>query len=616
MGKFNNYIRSALVDILGPTKSMTLGLRLVRAITFVVSILYLAGAVYKLGFYDITYNESMWLQRLETFTWFVFFVSLACSFVVDYEHSRGLVKAVSIAFASLYCLSALPVLFSRLTNPAVGVIWDVLGSRYYVSTLLMLYALVTVCKGFLGFINRKVNPALVFMVSFMIIIFIGMGLLLLPKSTVCDQHLSWIDALFVSTSAVSVTGLTPVDVSSVFTLQGQVIIMALIQIGGLGVMTFTCFFAMFFIGNTALSNQLVVKDMISSDSFASLFSILLNILVFTVVIELCGAVLLFCEIHDTMGLGWTTGDELFFALFHSVSAFCNAGFSTVSGNLGNPMLMHGHNMLYIIISLLVILGGIGFPILVNYKRLLSYKFHNWWRGVIHPLQPHLIRVHITNINTKLVVWWTFGLILFGAAVFAVFEWNGAFAGMTFGQKITHAFFNSVCTRTAGFNGVDLTALTLQSVLVYIVLMWIGGGAQSTAGGIKVNVFAVAVSNLVAIIRGKQRAEAFGREIALESIRKANATIIASVMILFVFIFTVSILDPGIPFGSIVFECVSAMGTVGSSLNTTPLLGSDSKLLISALMFIGRIGVITFLVSFIPQSKPAKYRLLKEDVIVN
>jgi Trk-type K+ transport systems, membrane components len=592
--------------------------KIVKAITFLVSVLYILGSVYRIGFYDITPNEQMWLNTLQTITLFVFFFSIAITFIIDYTNNRGGVKTVSIIFSILYFLLILPHIFSRPDHYhyILEAVWNVVHSELYISTLLVTYAIITISKGVIDFISSKINPALMFMVSFIIIIIIGAGLLLLPKSTIITEHLSWVDALFVSTSAVCVTGLTPIDISSVFTLQGQFIIMILIQVGGLGVMTFTSFFAMFFIGKTALSNQLIIRDMISSDAFGSLLSVLVNIFVFTIVIELFGAGLLWYEIHGTNIAGATIFDELFFSVFHSISAFCNAGFSTLEGNLGNPMLMAGHNMFYVVISVLVILGGIGFPILVNFKALLAYEFNNLFRRIFHPERARCVRTHITSINTKLVISWTIGLLIAGTVAFMALEWNRSFAGMSVYDKITHAFFNSACTRTAGFNSVDLTGFALQSILIYIVLMWIGGASQSTAGGIKVNVLAVALLNLIAIIRGKGRSDSFGREVDPDSIKKANATIIASLIILFIFIFTISFFEPTIPFLSLVFECVSAMGTVGSSLNTTPLLGDSSKLLISALMFIGRIGVITFLMSLVPQKKIIKYRYPKEHVIIN
>ena len=206
---------------------------------------------------------------------------------------------------------------------------------------------------------------------------------------------------------------------------------------------------------------------------------------------------------------------------------------------------------------------------------------------------------------------TFLLLVFGTLGIALFEWNGSFAGMSVADKWTQAFFNAVCPRTAGFSSVDLAGLGVQTLLLYLILMWIGGGSQSTAGGIKVNAFAVVVLNLVA-----ERVEVFGRELSYDSIRRSNATVVMSFGVLFIFIFVISILEPKLSLLTIAFECVSAISTVGSSLNATPLLGDDSKLLVALLMFVGRVGLITLMLGIIKQKKHTKYRYPSGQIIIN
>ena len=441
----------------------------------------------------------------------------------------------------------------------------------------------------------------------------GTGLLMLPRCTV--NGISWVDSLFISTSAVCVTGLTSVDVASTFTSTGFVIIILLIQIGGLGVMTLTSFFAMFFMGNTSLYNQMVVRDMVSSNSLNSLLSTLVYILVFTLVIEGAGMLAIWGDIHGTMGMNMQ--EELAFSAFHSISAFCNAGFSTLPGNLGNSLLMTGHTPFYIYISLLIILGGIGFPILVNFKEIILYHLRRLWRFLYRWHWDERRFYHLYNLNTKIVLIVTFLLLLLGTVGIALFEWNGAFAGMSATDKWTQAFFNATCPRTAGFSSVDLAGLGVQTVLIYLFLMWVGGGSQSTAGGIKVNAFAVVILNLVAVLRGAERVEVFGRELSHDSIRRSNATVVMSFGVLFLVIFIISIWEPQeASLLSIVFECVSALSTTGSSLNLTPSLGSDSKLLVALLMFVGRVGLITLMLGIIKQKKCTKYQYPCDEIIIN
>ena len=409
-------------------------------------------------------------------------------------------------------------------------------------------------------------------------------------------------------------GLTSVDVASTFTPTGFVVIILLIQIGGLGVMTLTSFFAMFFMGNTSLYNQLVVRDMVSSNSLNSLLSTLVYILAFTLVIEGIGMLAIWGDIHGTMGMDLQ--EELAFSAFHAISAFCNAGFSTLPGNLGNPLVMTGHNPFFIYISLLIILGGIGFPILVNFKDIILYHLRRLW---------HFLRTwhwdgkrfyHLYNLNTKIVLIVTFLLLVLGTVGIAVFEWNASFAGMSVADKWTQAFFNAHVSPYGRLYQCGLGRLGGTDI-AYISVSDVGGsGSQSTAGGIKVNAFAVVVLNLVAVLRGTERVEVFGRELSHDSIRRSNATVVMSFGVLLLFIFIISILEPGTSLLAITFECVSALSTVGSSLNLTPRLGDDSKLLVALLMFVGRVGLITLMLGIIKQKKHTKYQYPSGQIIIN
>jgi Trk-type K+ transport systems, membrane components len=435
---------------------------------------------------------------------------------------------------------------------------------------------------------------------------------MLPRATY--HGISFIDALFTATSAICVTGLVSVDVSSTFTSEGLFIIIMLIQIGGLGVMTLTSFFAMFFMGNTSLYNQLVVRDMVSSQSLSSLLSTLLYILGFTLVIEAAGMGVIFLSIHGTMGMD--IEEELAFSAFHSISAFCNAGFSTLYGNLGNELVLHNHNLLYITISFLVILGGIGFPILVNLYETVSYESKRLYHRYVKKNKRTIRKIHLYNLNTRIVLIMTAILLVTGTVAIVIFEWNHAFAGMTATEKWVQGFFNATCPRTAGFSSVGMTTFSVQTLLLMVVLMMIGGGTQSTAGGVKVNVFAVVMLNLRAILIGADKVNIFNRELSHDSIRRSNATLILYLLIVFAGIFSLSILEPQASVMALVFECTSALSTVGSSLDLTPTLGSDSKLIVIVLMFIGRVGVLTLISSLIKQKKITKYKYPSDNIIIN
>lgn len=519
------------------------------------------------------------------------------------------------AINSLLLITLIPIGVKFLGyNDTDGII-GILSNRYFHIVVLFLISIMDISDETIRFLGRKTNPAIVLSTSFLFVIFLGSVVLTMPRCLQPNVHITWVDAFFTSTSAVCVTGLTSVNVATTFTTIGQLAILLLIQIGGLGVMTITSFFALFFMGNTTIYNQMVVRDMVSSDSLASLVSTLLNIFGFTAVIELVGALFLYADIHGTLGL--ESSDELFFCIFHSISAFCNAGFSNFDAGLCNPQLLDGHNSFYLCISLLVILGGIGYPVLVNLKSVLYKHFWVAWQWMRGKRYVSFSLPKVFDLNTQLVLYTTCSLFIVGFLYFAIAEWNGVLEDMPFFDKLTHAFFLSVCPRTAGFSSVNLNDLHIQSIMIYMILMWIGGSSLSTAGGIKVNTFGVAFLNMRTIMQGSVCVEFARRELSIGSIRRANATIFVSLLVLFIAIFSMSIIEPHLPLKSIIFECISALSTVGVSLDLTTELSVGGKILVAVLMFIGRVSLFTLVQSILHQKKEnPKYKLPIDHIIIS
>ncbi len=583
----------------------------IDAVTFLAALALIGGVVYEHGFI-ISEGAEADLGVLYRIVWGVFLVQTTMHIGLAYRETLKKYRTFTWVLNILLYLTLIPVIFFEPESGALKYFWLFLNNRIFQLILLLLLSLLRLSSGVIGLLGKRTNPSLILAGSFFLIICIGTGLLMLPRCTV--DGISWVNALFVSTSAVCVTGLVPVDVATTFTSLGQLVIIILIQIGGLGVMTLTCFFAMFFMGNTSVYNQLAVRDMISSDSLSSLLSTVIYILFFTLVIEGAGMLVLFLSIHGTLGM--TVQQEMVFAAFHSISAFCNAGFSTLSENLGNPLVMQHHNLLYITISVLIILGGIGFPILVNFKHIAGYHLKRLFYFIRTGKRDRQRIRHLYNLNTKIVLLTTLILLTGGTIAILLFEWNGAFAGMSMPDKWVQAFFNATCPRTAGFTSIGLTSFSLQSLLLMLLLMFIGGAAQSTAGGVKVNAFAAAVLSLFAVIRGKSRVEVFRRQLSVDSIRRSNATLVMYLMILFLGVFVLSVLEPHASLLALVFECTSALSTVGSSLGLTPALGEAGKLFVSLLMFIGRVGVITIVLGFVPPQKHTKYKYPDDNLIIN
>ena len=583
----------------------------IDAVTFLAALALIGGVVYEHGFI-ISEGAEADLGVLYRTVWGVFLVQTTMHIGLAYRETLKKYRTFTWVLNILLYLTLIPVIFFEPESGALKYFWLFLNNRIFQLILLLLLSLLRLSSGVIGLLGKRTNPSLILAGSFFLIICIGTGLLMLPRCTV--DGISWVNALFVSTSAVCVTGLVPVDVATTFTSLGQLVIIILIQIGGLGVMTLTCFFAMFFMGNTSVYNQLAVRDMISSDSLSSLLSTVIYILFFTLVIEGAGMLVLFLSIHGTLGM--TVQQEMVFAAFHSISAFCNAGFSTLSENLGNPLVMQHHNLLYISIAVLIILGGIGFPILVNFKHIAGYHLKRLFYFIRTGKRDRQRIRHLYNLNTKIVLLTTLILLTGGTIAILLFEWNGAFAGMSMPDKWVQAFFNATCPRTAGFTSIGLTSFSLQSLLLMLLLMFIGGAAQSTAGGVKVNAFAAAVLSLFAVIRGKNRVEVFRRQLSVDSIRRSNATLVMYLMILFLGVFVLSVLEPHASLLALVFECTSALSTVGSSLGLTPALGEAGKLFVSLLMFIGRVGVITIVLGFVPPQKHTKYKYPDDNLIIN
>ncbi len=587
-------------------------LNVVNSLSIFASAIFVITIIFEYGFI-VSAEEYAVIGMIYDAVLYLFILNSLAHILFDMKDTLREYGRLAWLMTGLLYLTTIPMLFAVPDNNILRGVWELLDGGLYHTIVLTILAVLTLSDWVVKLLVRRVNPSFIFAFSFMVIILIGAGLLMLPRATY--NGISFIDALFTSTSATCVTGLTSVDVTELFTPIGFTIIMILIQIGGLGVMTITSFFALFFMGNTSLCNQSLISEMVSSRSLNSLLSTLLHILGFTAVIELAGAAAIFMNIHSTMDM--TLNEEIAFSVFHSISAFCNAGFSTLPGSLGNEMLMSGgHNMFYISISLLVILGGIGFPVLVN--------LYDWSRYFIQRLHKYYIKrtfeverqVHIYDINTRIAVTMTVGLIIFGTLLIGALEWNGAFANMPVFDRCVQSLFTAVSPRTAGFASVSMSSFTVQTILLMLFLMVIGGGAQSTAGGVKVNAFAVILLNIKSIICGSERVTIFNRTLSTDSVRRSNSTLVLYILFVFVALFMLSLFEPDTPLLTLLFEAISALSTVGSTLDITPQLGSDSKILLIVLMFIGRVGVLTLMASIVKQDRANSVEFTSGNIIIN
>ena len=433
---------------------------------------------------------------------------------------------------------------------------------------------------------------------------------MLPKATI--GNISYVDALFTSTSAVCVTGLNVVDVEFTYTILGQVIIMFLIQIGGLGIMTITTYFSYFFKGGSSYKNQLLVKDITNDERLDNVFSSLKSILTITFIIEGLGFLLIFLSLNN---VNLSLGEKAFFSIFHAVSGFCNAGYSTLSGNLYDIRIRFDYPV-HLIISGLIIFGGLGFPIIHNIWEYVTTNIRDIIKRVFKH-EKYTYSTLVINVNSQIVIITTLILLIVGTVGFYVFEKDGVLTEYSseFG-KWTAAFFGSVTTRTAGFNSTDTGALTIPTSLLFIVLMWIGASPASTGGGIKTSTFAVAFLNFIALIRGKKRIEFAGREISQQTVSRAFAQMTLAILFIMIITFVMITFEKDKEPLDLLFETVSAYGTVGLSRNITPLLSNPGKIVIIITMFVGRVSLYTLLTSMMRQVKFTKYRYPTEEILIN
>ncbi|MBP9076551.1 MAG: hypothetical protein KBG02_06785 [Haliscomenobacter sp.] len=460
--------------------------------------------------------------------------------------------------------------------------------------------------------TRALSPAFVFASSFAVLILSGTLLLKLPNATV--QGISVLDALFTATSAVSVTGLAVVDTGTYFTRMGHWIILGLIQLGGLGVLTLTTFFAYFFKGSSSFQEDLHIKDFLSSETLGGLLELSIKIVVFTLGIELAAACLVFFNLPE--GFFETLDDRLFFSLFHAVSAFCNAGFSTLTNGLYEGPMRFSYNV-HLAIAFLVVTGGIGFNIVFNIFVYARFKALSWYNRFVLRLPKYHKTVRLVTLNTKIVLYTTGALILAGTVLFLILEQKHTLAEHpSWWGKLVTSLFGSITPRTAGFNTVNMSELAVPTVIITILLMWIGASPGSTGGGIKTSTFALASLNIFTTASGKNRVELGSREVPQHSINRAFAIISLSLIVIGIGILLITTVEPGLDFMHIAFEVFSAYSTVGLSLGITPGLSDFSKFVLIFVMFVGRVGSLNLLIGMIRQTKSLPYRYPQESVLIN
>ncbi len=442
---------------------------------------------------------------------------------------------------------------------------------------------------------QSVSPMKLILTGYLVLILAGTLLLALPGATKGPGGTPVTDCFFTATSATCVTGLVRYDTFTHWTLFGQLVILGLIQIGGVGFMTVAILVMIFAKKKITLSQRSLMQNSISAPQIGGIVRMTKFIALGTLLIELFGAVLLGFSFIPKYGLG----KGIYFSVFHSVSAFCNAGFDLMGGSTGEFSSLTGSGgdwYVCTVIMGLIFLGGLGFFV---WYDVLKCRF----------------RFRRLKLHSKMVLVISIVLAAAGALVIGILEWKGAlYDGLTVGERIHASLFQSVSVRTAGFNTVDLGQMTEGSLFVMICLMFIGGSTGSTAGGIKTTTFWILCISILATFRRKKNIEMFGRRMEEGITRTASCVFMTYLLLVGASGVIISATEK-LPLLTALFESVSAMATVGLTLGITPYVGMVSKLLLAFLMLCGRVGSITMLLAFSSEKRVVNSRLPLEKVQV-
>ncbi len=446
---------------------------------------------------------------------------------------------------------------------------------------------------------QKMPPAALVIFSYFAAALIGTLLLTLPVASTGDG-LSVIDGLFTATSGICVTGLVVIDTGTQLTTFGKTVLLILIQMGGLGVMTFSVFLFLFLGRGLGLRGRWIITETFTATPVPDIKSLLKAVFLFTVIVEAIGTILLFQFWRAEMD----SNQALFTGLFHSVSAFCNAGFSFFSTSFMN---YRGSALLNLTIMILIVVGGIGFPVMYSFAS----RVRRWKEMRRVPLTLHL----------RIVVWTTGTLILVGSALMFLLERSHALEALPWHEKIFASFFQSITARTAGFNTLDIPMLGGATLFILILLMFVGASPGSCGGGIKTTSLAVMAAIFASKIRGKDSVSIFHRTIPEETVSRALSIFILAVVTVTAGLVILLITQMGTIYPSkeyflaYLFEAVSAFGTVGLSMGVTPTLTTAGKAVIIVLMLLGRVGLLTVAYVVTRRERVTLFRYAEEKVMI-
>ncbi|MCX8149173.1 TrkH family potassium uptake protein [Thermaurantimonas aggregans] len=598
-----NQIREWINIRLYPSKRRVL--LFLRYSSFFVALVTLCALVINYG-YELSGEDRRMVYQIVRFSLVFYLLKYIVKIIYDFHPIEFIKSTLTEAFLMLFILVNLLTIhffnFNVLTF--LGNLFDIGDINHFFEVGIQVYFLIVflIEVGKATSVLEKVNvsPSTLFIFSFIILISIGTALLMMPEMNTVGKSPRFIDALFTSISASCVTGLTVVDTGEFWSVKGQFVIMVLIQFGGLSIISFATLLVLFTRNNIGIRQQSIMQNNLLADSLSSSSGLLKRIFYYTFLFEMVGATLLYLSYYGrTDG---SVGNNIFNALFHSISAFNNAGFSTHIGGFTSEEVANIY-VLHILIAFLIIFGSLGFS---NIFDLFSIRRRRKeqkkpWLGL--------------KIDTKISLYASSILILLGSVLFYFLEEKNVLSDKDFYARITTSFFQSVTTRTAGFNTVDIGSLQMSTLIIFIFLMFIGASPGSTGGGIKTNTFVLIFLGTYTIIRGRARFELFKRTIPHDLVLKAYSIMLFAISIISLGIFLLSLFEPQFSLIQISFEQVSAFATVGLSTGITPYLSTAGKIIIMFTMFIGRVGPLTLAYSLLRQTRANAYKYPEARMMV-
>lgn len=509
-------------------------------------------------------------------------------------------NSISIAIALLFILGY--VLRLSMKSEAAGTAAEILPVVVILRSVVVFFELGSRIKQIDIFLQELFShPARTIIISFLMVILFGSILLQLPVATVDGKGLAFINSLFTSTSAVCVTGLIVVDTATVFTFFGKLVILALIQIGGLSIIILSFFVIFMLRKRVSLESKLLISYVLSEDDVSSIGGSIKKIIFITILFEGAGALFLFFRFYGEFQL---FGKSLLFAVFHAISAFCNAGFALFTNNLENYV---SDPYVSIIVSILIISGGLSFAVFSNIFDNARDRIRNSRRD-----RRNFIRK--LTMNTRVVLVVSCGLLLIGTFLFYALEHGGVLRSYSTGTQYLAAFFQSVTLRTAGFNTVPFGSLRITTLLVMMLFMFIGGASGSTAGGIKVNTFTAVLVWVKSAIKREPNITLYKNTIKKEIVFRGLLIILFGFTAVILSTIVMSLTEQA-PLEEILFEAVSAFGTVGLSTGITGTLTIIGKVVIIVMMFIGRTGPLTILAAMNERKQKGRYEYPRGDILI-